>query len=99
MNESARLVYIAGEEPYIVEQIKGQIENFGYDAEIFHSFSNLKEACHTNPPQALIIDIGLLMNQLYDSKTMLSIEQALGASLPVIFTSPVEQIEMRLWGV
>jgi diguanylate cyclase (GGDEF)-like protein len=80
------------------EVLASQVANFGYETRLCASADDLLQIAHTNPPDALVLDMRFLEHTETRSKVD-RLRHAGGTTLPLIVIAPRGDFESRLQAV
>ncbi|MCD6476463.1 MAG: diguanylate cyclase [Anaerolineaceae bacterium] len=90
------LIYLVDDDPLQIEQIKHQIEYYGYSVKNFQSIDELKDAIREETPAAIIMDIIFPEGDYAGTATIEEIQATFNHPLPVIFISSQDTMKSRL---
>lgn len=94
-----RLVYLAEDDPYVLQSLSLQISHFGYEVRTFDRLEDMVRAVGEKTPSAIIADIIFPEGELAGVEVVAKLNRERETRLPVIFISGRNDLAARLKSV
>lgn len=98
-NANSQLIYLVEDDLLLANEIALQLATFGWDCQIFGKSDAALLACHTQRPEAVLVDIVLPEGRLAGTELIAQIRDLVKADLPCIVQSSRWDWEARLAAV
>ena len=95
-SDQASLIYVLEDEKNLAEDLKFQIENYGYHVKIFNSVDELKTSFSKIIPNAVVADIRLPDHEVSGPAAVIAATSMIDEKVPVIFISAYDSWKDRL---
>lgn len=96
---SNSLIYLADDDPILINSIALQVRNFGYNLQTFSGLNGLRTALQREIPAAILMDIMFPEGELAGVETVRALQAEHANSLPVFFLSVRDDISTRLQSI
>ena len=95
-SRSSSLIYLADDDPILVDMLASQVRHFGYSIKTFSRLQDLRTALKSEFPAAILMDIMFPEGELAGIETVKALQVEYDNMLPVFFLSTRDDMPARL---
>jgi len=96
---STSLIYLADDDPILIETLASQVRHFGYSIQTFSRLQDLRIALRREMPAAVLMDIMFPEGKLAGIETVRALQVEYNNQLPVFYLSSRDDVPTRLQAI
>ncbi len=96
---STSLIYLADDDPVLIETLASQVRHFGYSIQTFSRLDDLRTALQREIPAAVLMDIIFPEGKLAGIEAVRALQMEYNNQLPVFYLSARDDVPARLQAI